>query len=57
LCQAGGDQVFHHLLLTIHHNRAPAGQVVHIDAVAFARELQVEAVMHQPFAPHPRPKA
>lgn len=48
--QARRDQIFHHLMLRIDRDRAPAGQFVHIDAMALPVKTQLDAVMNQPLA-------
>ena len=46
------DQVLHHLLLPVHHDRAPAGQVGKVDAVPAPVEAQLYAAMNEPLAAH-----
>ena len=50
--QARLDEIFHHLMLRVDRNRTPAGQLVHVDAVALPVKAQLDAVMDQPFAAH-----
>ena len=56
--QARLDEIFHHLVLRVDRDRAPAGQLVHVDAVTLPVKTQLDAVMDQPFAAqalaHPR---
>ena len=47
------DQVFDHLLLAVDRDRPPAGQLAELDPVALTCELEVNAVMDQPFALQP----
>ena len=48
-----GDQILHHLVLAVDGDRATAGELAQRDAVALALELQVDAVVDEPFAVHP----
>ena len=51
--QAGADQVLDDLLLAVHHDDPPAGQLGQRDPVIGAVECQTDAVMDQPFIVHP----
>ena len=51
--EAGLDQVLHDLRLPVHHDRLAARQGGHVDPVPLARELQLDAVVHEPLARHP----
>ena len=50
ICQSCGDQVLHELLLPVYRNRPATCQLIHIDTVALATELEVHAMVHKPLA-------
>ena len=50
--EARRDEVFHDLVLTVHRNGSTACQLGERDAMPFALELQVDAVVHEPLAIH-----
>ena len=52
--EARGDQILHDLRLTVDHDRAAAGQLVHRHVMALAGELEVDAAVDDPFAVEPR---
>jgi hypothetical protein len=49
---ACGDQVLHHLLLTVDRDRT-AGQGTEVDTVAASVELEVDTAMDEALAAHP----
>ena len=50
--EARGDEILHHFLLTVHRDRASAGEVLEVDAMVAALEAQRDAAMHESFAIH-----
>src|SRR6185503_10967347 len=50
--EACGDQILHDLVLAVDGDHATTGQLAQRDAVALAPELQIDAVVHEPFAVH-----
>ncbi|KGD49403.1 4-hydroxybenzoate 3-monooxygenase domain protein [Burkholderia pseudomallei] len=55
--ERGRDQVAHDFVLAVDGDRAAGRQLAEIDPVAAAVEQQLDAAMHEPFAPHPRAEA
>ena len=51
------DQVLDHLGLPVDGDRLAAGQLRHVDPVPLARELQLDASVHEAFARQPLPDA
>ncbi len=47
------DQVLHDLRLPVHRDRLAPGERSHVDSVAFTRELQLDAFVHEALARHP----
>ncbi len=43
--EPGGDEVLDDLVLAVHRDRTPSGELVHVDAVALPTEPQLDAVM------------
>ena len=50
--QSCRDEILDHLLLTVHRDRTAAGEFRKIYAVPDTAEAQLDAAMHQAFAPH-----
>ena len=46
------NEILHHLVLRVNGDRAPSGQLVHVDAVTHPIKTQLDAVMDQPLAAH-----
>ena len=55
--QAEVDEVLHDLRLSVDDDRPPAREVAQRDPVAFALELQLDAVVDDPLALQPLPRA
>ena len=51
--EARGYQILHDLVLSVHRDRAAAGELGEREAMAFAVELQVNAMVDESFAVHP----
>jgi hypothetical protein len=51
--EPGGYEILHDLVLAVHRDRPPAGELVHIDAVALPAETQFDPVVDHPFLLHP----
>ena len=51
------DQVLHDLVLAVNGDRASRRERREIDAARAAAEAQLDAVVHEPFAHHPRADA
>ena len=47
------DQILDHLALPVDHDRASAGELVQIDAMATPAESDLDAVVHEPFGVDP----
>src|SRR6185437_15920412 len=52
-CDPRGDEILHDFLLAIDRDRAPARERGEVDAMALARETQLDPVVHEPFALQP----
>ncbi len=55
--QACGDEVLDHLVLRVHGDRAPSRQRRQVDPMTASAEAQLDPVMDEALALHPRPHA
>ena len=51
--EARGDEILHDLVLRVHRDRTATGELGQRDAMPFPLELQVDAMVDEPFAVHP----